>query len=158
MELVNNGVPAQQPVLAELYKELKKWYHKNVNVPYKVGQYDWSFNVTDKVKQVIYGVRSAYLIGWYRIIKYQYVGQQRPPKRSTHDIVEGWKNGVEVALLHMPQGWYYVYVPCRLVVVTSRGLFVFPAGAGGRAKPSHGGKPILALGLVAALYILWKRR
>jgi len=134
-----------------LMQELKKWYKKNVDVPGVTEPYDWSFDVTSTVIEsgLIENVEKAYLYGWYRIDKYAYAGKERPPDRSAQDIVYGWQECKELALLNIgtdvydiPEeyaGWYWVTVPCRLVVVQKeapkasiiKDLSKYPDGLGG---------------------------
>ena len=117
-----------------LMQELKKWYKKNVTVPGVTESYDWSFDRTDKVVEsgLIENVEKAYLYGRYEIRSYSYAGKERPPKRSARDIVSDWLNGIELALLNIgtdvysiPEeyaGYYWVTVPCKLVVVQKEAL------------------------------------
>ena len=134
-----------------LMQELKKWYKKNVEVPGVTEPYDWSFDVTSTVIQsgLIENVEKAYLYGWYEIRSYSYAGKERPPDRPPQEIVSGWLNGIELALLeiktadyNIPEehaGWYWVTVPCRLVIVRRRepkasiikDLSKYPDGLGG---------------------------
>ena len=112
-----------------LMQELKKWYKRNVTVPGITESYDWSFDVTDTVIKsgLIEDVEKAYLYGKYEIRSYSYAGKERPPERSARDIVSGWLDEIELALLNVgtdvypiPEeyaGHYWVTVPCKLVVV-----------------------------------------
>jgi len=134
-----------------LMQELKKWYKKNVTVPGVTGSYDWSFDVTNTVIEsgLIENVDKAYLYGWYEIRSYSYAGKERPPDRPPQEIVSGWLNGIELALLristadyNIPEeyaGHYWVTVPCKLVVVQKeapkasivKDLSKYPDGLGG---------------------------
>jgi len=134
-----------------LMQELKRWYKKNVTVPGVTKPYDWSFDVTDTVIEsgLIKNVDKAYLYGWYEIKSYSYAGKERPPKRSARDKVSGWQDGTELALLRIsttdydiPEeyaGWYWVTVPCKLVVVQKeapkaviiKDVSKYPNGLGG---------------------------
>ena len=134
-----------------LMQELKRWYKKNVTVPGVTKSYDWSFDVTDTVIEsgLIKNVDKAYLYGWYEIRSYSYAGKERPPKRSARDKVSGWQDGIELALLNIgtdvypiPEeyaGWYWVTVPCKLVVVQKeapkarifKDVSIYPDGLGG---------------------------
>ena len=134
-----------------LMQELKKWYKKNVDVPGVTEPYDWSFDVTNTVIEsgLIENVEKAYLYGWYEITSYSYAGKERPPDRTPQEIVNGWLGGTELALLYIgtdayniPEehaGWYWVTVPCRLVIVRRRepkasiikDLSKYPDGLGG---------------------------
>jgi len=112
-----------------LMQDLKKWYKKNMEVPGVTEPYDWSFDVTNLVIEsgLIENVEKAYLYGQYEIRSYSYAGKERPPARDPRDIVSGWLNGIELALLNIgtdvypiPEeyaGWYWITVPCKLVVV-----------------------------------------
>lgn len=127
--LPRKGNPSSIKILPILMAELKRWYKKNVNVPNVREQYDWSFDVTQEVKQVIPDVKKAYLYGWYRILSYRFIGKTKPPRRTANEIVDDWKKGYEMALLHItskeyPQlaqhpeavGYYFVEVPAKLIV------------------------------------------
>lgn len=116
--------PEVQPLVESiLYKELRKWYKNNVNIE----NADWSFDVTNKVKQVYPNINKAILYGWYKIQYYEHAGKTRPPKRNVKDIVNDWINELERALLYIDrngypelaehpelEGWYWVHVPCKL--------------------------------------------
>ena len=139
------------PIEDALMQELKKWYKKNVDVPGVTEPYDWSFDVTNTVIEsgLIENVEEAYLYGWYEITSYSYAGKERPPDRTPQEIVNGWLGGTELALLYIgtdayniPEeyaGWYWVTVPCRLVIVRRgepkasivKDLSKYPDGLGG---------------------------
>jgi len=114
-----------------LMQELKRWYKKNVMVPGVTEPYDWSFDVTDLVIEsgLIKNVEKAYYYGWYDIRGYSYAGKERPPDRLPQEIVRGWLNGIELALLKISTedyniseeyaGWYWVTVPCKFKVISS---------------------------------------
>ncbi len=116
---------------ALLLQELKRWYKKNVTVPGVTEYYDWSFDVTSLVKQVYPEVEKAYLYGRYEIVSSVYAGKTRPADRPVTDIVKGWEQGYERALLYLGretypelanypdyEGWYWAYVPCKLIKTT----------------------------------------
>ena len=136
-----------------LLQDLQKWYKKNVEVPGVTEPYDWSFDVTEMVNRSgLYGtVSKAYLYGWYQIIDYSYAAPPGTPReqleRTPEEVVKGWGQGYELALLYIGadvynippeyEGWYWVMVPCRLVVVGEpkasivKDLSRYPDGVGG---------------------------